>query len=504
MKRWPSISTLLQTITGLLTLVLVTTFTLDAVRAFQNRERAKRVPIIVDISNDLFTADESLRVERGTVNVYLAAKAPSDSYAQNQITELRDQSKMALDAALTGLTMVSVDGIGPVVDGIRESRSALEKIRLDVNAALEMPKDQRPETLSANWVRANNNVIGAVDRLSSRLDGELSRTDPFIAEMMRVKQLVWVARSESGDERVLIRKAMEDGVQLSEEGRLQFAVRAGRIEETWKLIQDEAQLVTTPPALKEAIDTADRIYFREYRARRNAVIAELAAGTRVEISPREWQTVYRPSQQSMLMLAKTAFEIASAHAAGQFEAAERDLYIAIILIVSFAGIGALTAWYVVKMVVQPITEFAKTMHLVADGDLTCTIPFEHRGDEIGLLSRALRIFRDDAIEKQNLYLAKRGAETANRTKSEFLANMSHELRTPLNAIIGFSEVIKIGMFGPLSERYRAYGADIFSSGNHLLELINEILDLSKLEAGQLELHEEDIDLPAVIMASRRL
>lgn len=93
---------------------------------------------------------------------------------------------------------------------------------------------------------------------------------------------------------------------------------------------------------------------------------------------------------------------------------------------------------------------------------------------------------------------------ANRAKSEFLANMSHELRTPLNAIIGFSEAISRGMFGALSERYRSYGNDIFESGNHLLKLINEILDLSKLEAGHFELHDEDVDVAEVIRSSKRL
>ena len=78
-------------------------------------------------------------------------------------------------------------------------------------------------------------------------------------------------------------------------------------------------------------------------------------------------------------------------------------------------------------------------------------------------------------------------ETASRHKSEFLANMSHELRTPLNAIIGFSQVLRQQLFGPINAKQEEYLEDILSSGNHLLSLINDVLDLSKVEAGQVEL-----------------
>ncbi len=97
------------------------------------------------------------------------------------------------------------------------------------------------------------------------------------------------------------------------------------------------------------------------------------------------------------------------------------------------------------------------------------------------------------------------AERVSNTKTKFLATINHELRTPLNAIIGFSGVILEGMFGPLENpRYDEYVRDINQSGRHLLELINDILDLAKEEAGRLELHEEDADLGAIMDLSVKL
>ena len=95
--------------------------------------------------------------------------------------------------------------------------------------------------------------------------------------------------------------------------------------------------------------------------------------------------------------------------------------------------------------------------------------------------------------------ARRRAEAANISKSRFLAQMSHELRTPLNAILGFSEVMKTEVFGEHAvPAYKEYSADIHNSGVHLLGLINEILDLSRIEAGRYELNEESVSLPAVV------
>jgi signal transduction histidine kinase len=130
--------------------------------------------------------------------------------------------------------------------------------------------------------------------------------------------------------------------------------------------------------------------------------------------------------------------------------------------------------------------------------------WEERTHEGGIVALYADITETRRIEDE-LRRAKEVAEAANRTKSEFLANMSHELRTPLNAIIGFSEAMIGEIKGPLGDpKYRDYAGDILAGGKHLLELISDILDMSRIEVGRYELHEEWLDIAEAVDTAVRL
>ena len=139
-------------------------------------------------------------------------------------------------------------------------------------------------------------------------------------------------------------------------------------------------------------------------------------------------------------------------------------------------LGFVLSW----SVIGPIQRIDSRLAAIASGDFSGHVDVRNR-DELGALAANVNRMND---ELRRLY---REVETASQHKSDFLANMSHELRTPLNAIIGFSQVLREGMVGDVNEKQREYLDDILSSGQHLLSLINDVLDLSKVEAGQVEL-----------------
>jgi len=139
-------------------------------------------------------------------------------------------------------------------------------------------------------------------------------------------------------------------------------------------------------------------------------------------------------------------------------------------------LGFVLSW----SLIGPIKRIDSRLAAIASGDFSEHVDVVNR-DELGALAANVNRMND---KLRRLY---KELETASRHKSEFLANMSHELRTPLNAIIGFSQVLRERMFGEVNEKQAEYLDDIRSSGNHLLSLINDVLDLSKVEAGQVEL-----------------
>ena len=159
-----------------------------------------------------------------------------------------------------------------------------------------------------------------------------------------------------------------------------------------------------------------------------------------------------------------------------------------------------------KVVTEPVLNLLETMQAVSSDQDYSVRARKHADDELGELSDGFNeMLAKIQAHDDNLRAAWREAEAASRAKTEFLANMSHELRTPLNAIIGFSEIIKTEMLGPLgTARYKFYAQDICDSGQHLLEVIGDILDISKVEAGGFELNAEAADLGDIIELCVRL
>ncbi len=228
------------------------------------------------------------------------------------------------------------------------------------------------------------------------------------------------------------------------------------------------------------------------------------AEVRESIAKLEWSAVVGQSQDELDAALNAAMK--------------RSLAIGIVAMV----LASMLAILVATLMTRRIAALKAAARAIGAGELDAPIP-RLGNDDIGVLSAAfgqmaarlrqviqsLQLQAHDAsianeqmrreIELRKfaelaLTDAKIKADAASRAKSHFLANMSHELRTPLNAVIGFSDILSTELMGPLGNpKYKEYAQDIRNSGNHLLQLINDLLDLSKIEAGKMELHEEWLD-----------
>jgi len=179
---------------------------------------------------------------------------------------------------------------------------------------------------------------------------------------------------------------------------------------------------------------------------------------------------------------------------------ELSLYTLAMVIVVIA-----VAVWMASLLSGRLKKIIRGIHRFQDGDFSERLDVRSK-DELGELSGAFNQMAGNLeLLVENHLQARLEAEESNRAKSEFLANMSHELRTPLNAILGFSDILRQQMFGPIkNERYQGYVEDIHQSGTHLLEIINDILDLSRLAAGENDMVDEDVDLADAVEACKKM
>src|SRR5580704_5969206 len=503
MSKALSVRRTLEAITGTMALVLVVTSAISANDAYDEMRTAGRIVTASGIARDLFMSMQYRRFELGTVSTVLESPRAVDAETWTDIEQMRARSTDTLNRALFGLAksnMVSASERAAIV----KERTALDAEQPEIDAALHRP-ELRSAALIASWVPTDRNPFAVEDRVSAELTNEIDRSDAFIAEMMKIKQLAWAAREFAGNDRLLVGAGIASGKGYGN-ARLEVMTElTGRSDALWGVILEEASVGRVPPALHTAIASANALYFVRLRALRKSVIDSFASGKRPPISGHDWIGASSTAMKSLADVANTAVDLADDRAREELDAARRNLVVQLGIMLLSLGFGCFATFFISRRIARPMARITETMRLVADGDMACDVPFGDRADEIGELARALAVFRRNALEKSRVEdelvqsrIATQSAEAASRVKSEFLAHMSHELRTPLNAIIGFSEMMLQGIFGPLQNRYGEYVGLINKSGLHLLEVISDILDMSNVEAGKFALQMEDVDLAALV------
>jgi signal transduction histidine kinase len=504
-RQFGSISLRLQAIVGLLVVVLVGACALFASQAFERRQEADRVMALTQVTRDLFSAMQSLRLERAGVATALVEAGPDSASDTQSRAALRARSERLLDDALAKLGALQREPGDAFSEAqIRARRADLERLRPIALAAIAEPAAQREVGLAERWVATDTALTEALSQSAAELSAEVSGSEPFIARMMHTGRLAWAVRDAAGTEMLRVDQAVMGGKPVTPVQMAAFANLDGQIDAPWKILVADARMPSTPSTLRQAILKAQRVYFDRVRLTDHSVLESLAAGRPSPVPAPEEGAMELEALNSLMGVSAAAFDLTSARAAEQARTADREFYSALALMALAIGFGLLTALFIVVRVVRPMKRMTETMRAVAGGDLARPIPYLNNPDEVGELARALNVFRDNALAKQRVEdellksrVAQESAEAATALKSQFLANMSHEIRTPLNSMLGMVQVLEME---PLTAAQRNRVRTIRESGATLLQILNDILDFSKIEAGKLELSAAEFDLEAMVEA----
>jgi CheY-like chemotaxis protein/signal transduction histidine kinase len=491
------------------------------IEANEQRRDAISVQESNKIQSLLLLAAFHWAAERTLTHAALFSVQPIQSWDHKVIEEHRRNADQALQTALAGLGRSRVladysEALGEVRerhDGVRERRGRIDEALARVNTA-------RDATERAEWFQAMTGLIVANQFLRQAARFQASAALRDVEALQEVKERVAVmwefAQREAGLIAGII--AADDPIVLEDVESL--AEFRGQLMQAWRAVKDYSRRANTGPKLVEQVGRVREDYFASFERIRDPIVVAGMEGDVYPVSAIEWIHQTDAAIQPIFRLG----ELTEAKTLELTEAKERqgaqDLLIASVILGVTLLIAAIFLWIIIFWIVRPLGSMTQAMTALAGGDQGVEVPSTRAQNEIGDMARAVVFFKESLEEKasevsraneqlqnlneeleervrlrtEELQMARDEAIQGNRAKSQFLANMSHELRTPLNAIIGFSEVLgeKVSQKGP--EEFKDPLERIATAGQHLLRLINDVLDIAKIEAGKMELAIEPIAL----------
>jgi methyl-accepting chemotaxis protein len=457
-----SVSSILKSVIAALSVVVVIMLAAGAWSSWSRLQADTRIAGVAATSAHIFTALHNLRSDRA--RSYRMLVSDEQTAARDpRLWEARDAEMPALKGALATLETLNFPERPALAADLTQRIKKLTALHEESIAAVKQPKSARRAGLAPELRDHIGGLITMLDDLSMRLDRLIKLQDPFIDQLLQIKQLAWVTRDSGGDANVMVSNTL--GKQpLPAEPMLVFTTNMVKHQTAWALLEQMAASLTLPASLTGAIAKAKQEFFApDFVGLRTSTLKKLIAGEPPGITIQQWTSISTPKLATLLAVAEAALDVAKEHAARQQSAAMWQLALQLAMLATAAAFAVAMMLLVSRRVVMPLQRIQGAMLKLAEGDFTVAVPGVERKDEVGAIANAVERFKAVADQKarQEAEVATRRheAETAVQAKaSEELKRTAEErartAETQAHAVRALADGLKQLATGDLTVRLR--------------------------------------------------
>jgi methyl-accepting chemotaxis protein len=393
-----TINTLLKAVIATLGAAVVIMLSFSAWESWGRLSVASRATAVADASSYLFTALHNLRFDRAVSRTELLADRQATT--MNAILrEARTNEMPALKSALVALERVDLADRDAVIAALAEHIKRLTALHEETAVAMAQPKSARRPGLAEEMFKEADDLIKFIDKTSTQLTQSIKLQDPYIDQLMELKQLAWVVRNNAGDSAVLVSYALEGRPQTAANVE-DYIAKTSTVRSTWAVLEDLASGLPLPAAFTQMREKVEHEYFAsDYISAGMKMIKDALAGLPPPMNVDQWTAMGMTRLTPLVDVAEAALDAARAHAASQQSAALRSLIVQMVLLIGAIALFVGAMMVVTGRVTNPLRKLSESMRKLAGGDFDVVLPGLERKDEIGAMANAVEEFKVLALEK---------------------------------------------------------------------------------------------------------
>jgi methyl-accepting chemotaxis protein len=433
-----SANVLLKSVIAVMATAIVFLLALGAWSSWQRYASASRIAGVAHASRFAFTVMHNLRTDRSSTVRALNTPGPVEAELKSYLKGLRDSEMPALAGAISSLQTIEFADRGTLLPSLQSAQAKLIQLQSESWAAFEKPKADRRAQLATEYDSEETGMLELLDKIAARLVALVKHDDPFIDQMLQMKQTAWMLRNTAGEASLIVSTGLAKG-SVPAEAPAKYAGFVGGSIALWDVLEDMASGRPVPQRLAKAMAEAKTAYFApEYTATRDRILSTLVKGEKPEMTANQWSPYTVGRLAAVVAVAEAALDAAKDHAATQQSAAAWELgtQLGLLIIALTFALGLMST--VSRRVIRPLHQIQDAMLKVASGDLSAEAAFPGRTDEIGALAGALGTFKQNAAEKARIEEEQkdRNAQRAKRQEAieGYIKSFEGQVREALEAL----------------------------------------------------------------------